>query len=174
MSFEKKNHASKSRLPTLILFCGLPGSGKTTLARQLCKETAAIRLCPDEWMADLGIDLFDETSRAKVEIRLWELGKELLKQGQDVILENGLWSRSERDDKRRDAKELGVDTELHFFDIPLEELMRRLEIRNASGLHGTVPLTRKQIEEYAKMFQAPSAMELALFTNSIVHRAQAH
>jgi predicted kinase len=39
--------------PTLFLICGLPCSGKTTLARRLEVEHHAIRLTPDEWIAEL-------------------------------------------------------------------------------------------------------------------------
>ncbi|MFZ0544969.1 MAG: AAA family ATPase [Candidatus Promineifilaceae bacterium] len=40
-------------MATLILICGLPGSGKTTLARQIEQSRSALRLCPDEWIARL-------------------------------------------------------------------------------------------------------------------------
>lgn len=39
--------------PTLILFCGLPGSGKTTLAKRLEKQGRGIRICTDDWQENL-------------------------------------------------------------------------------------------------------------------------
>ena len=94
--------------PRLILICGLPGSGKTTLATQLALEVPAVRFCPDEWKHDLGIDYYDEDRRVRLEQRLWRLGQELLGLGQSVILENGFWAREERDELRLGARSLGV------------------------------------------------------------------
>jgi predicted kinase len=37
--------------------CGLPASGKTTLARQLARKIPAIRLDKDEWTTQLGVDV---------------------------------------------------------------------------------------------------------------------
>jgi hypothetical protein len=42
-------------IPTLTLFCGLPGSGKTTLAKRLEADGAGIRICTDDWQAELGV-----------------------------------------------------------------------------------------------------------------------
>ena len=39
--------------PTLHLTVGLPGVGKTTLARELERAGGALRLTPDEWMVPL-------------------------------------------------------------------------------------------------------------------------
>jgi predicted kinase len=74
-------------LTRLVLICGLPSSGKSTLARQLAPEIPAIRLDKDGWAAQLGADLWDEEFRVRLEWQLWELSQELLARGQSVILD---------------------------------------------------------------------------------------
>ena len=147
----------------LILICGLPGSGKTTLAKQLAPKVPAVRFCPDEWKHDLGIDYYDEEMRVRLEERIWRLGQELLGLGQSVILENGFWAREERDELRLAARTLGVAVELHYLEATVDELWRRLEIRNEEAGPGTAPIKREDLEKWAQQFEAPDAAELALF-----------
>jgi len=149
--------------PRLILICGLPGAGKTTLSRRLATEIPALRLCPDEWIVRLGFDLFDEVTRERIETLQWELAQQLLRLGQCVILENGFWVRSERDEKRLAAKALGALVELHYLALPLDELWRRIEGRNSDGGWATVQITREQLERWSASFQAPDEAELRLF-----------
>ena len=149
--------------PRLVLMCGLPGAGKTTMARQLETEIPALRLCPDEWLADLGISLYNEVMRERLEAMFWQLAQRVLQLGQSVILENGFWGRAERDAKRIGAQALGARVVLHFLDVPLDELWRRIEIRNGEDRWRTAPITLAQLEEWAGLFQAPDAAEMALF-----------
>ena len=67
--------------PRLIVVCGLPGSGKTTLARELEGRLSAVRFSPDEWMDALSLNLYDEERRGKIEALQWKLSQELLTQG---------------------------------------------------------------------------------------------
>jgi predicted kinase len=153
------------RAPRLVLLCGLPGAGKTTLARRLEAEMPALRLCPDEWLAQLKIDHYDEKARDRVEELQWQLAERLLRLGQHVILESGFWSRDERDEKRLAARALGARVELRYLDVPLDELWRRIDRRNPELVHewGMTPIKREQLEEWMGHFTAPDAAEMALF-----------
>ena len=51
----------------LIIVCGLPGAGKTTIATELTARHKGVRYSPDDWMDAIGINLWDETARAGIE-----------------------------------------------------------------------------------------------------------
>src|SRR5919107_5024025 len=142
----------RNTMPRLILMCGLPGAGKTTQAKALAAALPFARLSPDEWLTALGFDLFDAAARDRVEQHLWRHAQDLLRVGVDVILENGFWGRAERDRYRRTARDLGATVHLHYLDVPLDELKRRRTV-----------VTGAQLDEYAALFDAPDAAELARF-----------
>ncbi len=151
-----------------MLICGLPASGKSTLARQLApKIPAAIRLDKDAWVTQLGADLWDDEFRVRLEHQLWVLTQELLARGQSVILEWGHWARVERDEKRLEARALGVGVELHYIHAPLEQLIERAERRNASIEWTTAPMTRADFETWATIFQPPDEEEMQLFDKPV-------
>ena len=151
----------------LVLICGLPASGKSTLARQLVPEIPAIRLDKDQWTTDLGLDVWDDELRVRVEGLLWALAQELLANGQSVILEWGHWARAERDEKRLGARALGVAVELRYLDAPLEELIERAERRNTSGEWTAAPMTPAHFEGWATVFQPPDDEEMLLFDKPV-------
>jgi len=146
--------------PRLVLLCGLPASGKTTLARELAEAYGAVRLNPDEWELTLGVDPFDEAFQTRLEAAFWELTKRLLALGTSVVLEWGFWARSERDEKREAARTLGAAVELRYLDAPYEELVRRVEDRHASG---GLAITGQHMDRYRAIFEPPTDDELALY-----------
>jgi predicted kinase len=148
----------------LILVCGLPGSGKTTLARALEERLRAIRFSPDEWLDALSINLYREDVREKMEALQWKLAQDLLALGLTVIIEWGTWGRSERDTLRLGARALGAAVELHYLTAPVDVLFERLQRRGREH----PPIERDALSRWVEIFQVPTPEEMALFDGPLV------
>lgn len=143
----------------LLIVCGLPGSGKTTVATRLADERGAVRMCADDWMERLGISLWDSDARARVEHLQWRMGQDLLAAGCSVVVEWGTWGRSERTALREAARQRGASVELHFLDAPDEELWRRISARGKEQ----PPITLDDVRTWREFFEPPTEAELALY-----------
>lgn len=148
----------------LHLMCGLPCSGKTTLAKRLERQHAALRLTPDEWHTRLfgqDVDHPDHDARHNlVEAIMWEVAARVLELGTNVILDFGLWAKEERDEFRSRATVLGASSELHFLDVSEEELLKRLAARNAHLPDKTFAIPEAKLKAWIQMFQTPTKEEL--------------
>jgi len=152
---------------TLVLICGLPGAGKTTLAKRMEVERNAIRLSPDEWIEAMLEDPADVEERDRlrdpVENLQWALAQDYLQKGLTVILDNGFWAEEERTQYAMEALELGAEIELHSLDAPREELWRRIQRRNSELERSTFVMSREEVEVWWLMFEAPTQEELEFY-----------
>ena len=148
----------------LIIVCGLPGSGKTTLAKALETRLRAVRFSPDEWMDALSLNLWDEEMRAKIEALQWKFAQELLALGLTVIIEWGTWGRTERDALRLGARALGAAVELHYVSAPADVLFDRIQLRALEN----PPIQRDAVSRWSEIFQAPTPDEMALFDKPLI------
>ena len=148
----------------LVVVCGLPGAGKTTLATRLATELDAVRMTPDDWLAHLQLDIWDGELRGRIERLQWSVAKQLLESRRSVVVDFGSWSRAERDELRSAARGLGVDVELHFLDAPIDVLFERTKARGREAAWGRA-ITRAEMEEWSALIERPTEEELALFDN---------
>src|SRR5689334_6716667 len=124
-------HNAAMKEPALLyLLVGLPGSGKTTKARQLEVEASALRLTLDEWM----IPLFGRNVKAErdaLEGRLIWIALRALELHTNVILDFGFWSKDERSSLRWFARQRGAKSQVIYLPIDLETQRKRVQSRFA-------------------------------------------
>lgn len=152
---------------TVFLIVGLPGAGKTTRARELETERAALRLTPDEWQ--MAVFDTDEPGgwrsaeraahRDRLEGKLIEIGLRAARLGLDVILDFGLWGTDERSALRWMAADLGVTTEVVYLPVDLVEQRRRISTRSRSD-PSQFEMNDDELRQWQTQFQAPDAEEL--------------
>jgi predicted kinase len=147
----------------LIVVCGLPGSGKTSLSMALEKRLRAVRLCPDDWLDVLSLNLPGEDARGKIEALQWKLAQDLLRLGFTVIIEWGTWAKCERDALRLGARALGAAVELRYLSAPAEVLLHRLHVRGREN----PPIEREAMSRWFGLFQPPTPEEMALFDEPV-------
>lgn len=150
--------------PTLYLLCGLPGSGKTTRAKELEAAGHGVLLSADRWACELYPDDPEVAARDErkglVESVQWELAERLLSVGTSIVLDWGFWSRSERDERRNRGRDLGADVKTIFLDEPIETLSERLVRRNLDLPPGTFHISDVELDAWVPLFEEPTDEEL--------------
>lgn len=119
-------------MATLHLLMGLPGAGKSTLARKLEEETGAIRLSSDELrLVIFPRPTFSQTEHDTLYQILDRAVEVLMQKGYDVIYDANLNRRVHRDEKYALAKKHHESVVLWWVKTPAElSRQRRLFEQN--------------------------------------------
>ena len=104
------------------------------MAKTLEQQYGAVRFTPDEWMSRLfGEDppaaIFQEKAAAILDL-LEPIWTRCLSRGVDVVLDYGLWTRSERDHIRALVLSFGAQAILYRVECSDVEARRRVVERN--------------------------------------------
>ncbi|WNZ48708.1 AAA family ATPase [Leptolyngbya boryana CZ1] len=129
---------TQPRQGKIVLMSGLSGSGKSTIASKLARETGAIQIRSDAVRKHLGGVALDEKGDAslyspemtqKTYDRLLELGTTLASQGYTVILDAKYDRQALRTPVIEKAQAQGIEIEILYCDVPAEVLRDRVAQR---------------------------------------------
>ncbi len=119
----------------------------------------------DEWITRLYPDDAEAAARDErrdqVEALQWQVVERLLQIGTDVVLDWGLWTRTERAHYRQRAEALGAQVKIELVEAPLNVLQGRLAARNRDLPPGTFRISEEEMEEFVSLFERPTADEMA-------------
>ena len=149
-------------MPTVIALCGLPGSGKTTCAKRIEADRPALRLSEDELVSGVYGEsaVHDDRVRERIKEVQWDIAARALRLGVEVVLDWGFWGRSEREDFRTRAAEVGATVELVYLNVQRDELWRRIQARNDALPDDSFYVDETMFDACCQMFQPPTADEL--------------
>jgi predicted kinase len=154
--------------PIAYLLAGLPGSGKTGLSKALA-DRGVVRLAVDEEVFRLnGRFLVDYPEReypareAPVVEAIRRQLIECLHDGQDVVLDHGLWLRSEREMWALTVRAAGGSPVLVYLPVAMPELRRRLAERNHREDANALAVSEKSLDSWAARFEPPDDLEGAV------------
>jgi len=142
------------------MICGLPGSGKSTLAKKLERDLPALLFTPDEWIERMNKNGHKKGKRKLVQDLQWDVARKALRLGLNVVLENGFWSKNERQQFKEQAMAVGAQTKLHFLDVSPKELKRRLHERNKNLPANAFYVNPDLIDLWLKDIEPPTVDEL--------------
>ena len=145
MSFNNK--------PKIYIIQGFIASGKTTYSKKLANETGSIRLNGDECCEDnfseeeLNKDWDNLYSIAIT--KLYKKAEKLIKNGNDVILDFGFWSKKSRDYVRQFASDNNAELIHLLMGTEEQEIINRMKKRSGAIAENNI----KNFKELKKYFE---------------------
>ncbi|WP_350225403.1 AAA family ATPase [Vibrio parahaemolyticus] len=147
----------------IYFICGFIGSGKTTYSKALAEKQRAFRFSMDEWM----IPLYGEHMERKVfDSRLATLqdlfkdsAKQLFSLNVPVVFDFGFWRKSDRDTFTDWALSVGVESEIHYLDVPFNTCKQRAFARNSELNGKSYEMTPEMLELFWSWFEIPASCE---------------
>ena len=153
-----------NKQPKAYVICGFIGAGKTTFARKLENETGAVRITKDEWMIKIfGNKITSDKNFEEYDHNIVELTRvfalKILKAGTDVIIDEGFWEKSQREDINKRILQVGASPIFYYVECPVEKMRERVVNRSKNPSVDSFEISGEMFDSYLKYWQAPDESE---------------
>ncbi|MCH5186314.1 MAG: ATP-binding protein [Oscillospiraceae bacterium] len=149
----------------VILICGKICSGKSTYAKRLVEKNTVLLSVDEIMLALFGMHVGDKHDEyvERTEKYLFNKSLEIIAAGINVILDWGLWTKSERIYAREFYKTRNIECELRYIDICDETWKLRLDKRNKAVSTGEIDayfVDDNLAAKFNAIFEAPDNDEI--------------
>lgn len=158
--------------PKLFMISGISGSGKTFYAKNL-EEEGVIRLSIDEELWPNFFVLspmlsFEHKAVLKNQAteRIKSRAKNLVAFGKSVSVDMPFCKRSQRDEFRRFALDIGAEPVLIYLKSELSVLKRRLADRVGKNGPNALPVSEEELMRFWHGFEPPTSDEAPIIIES--------
>ena len=130
----------------VVLLCGVSGSGKTYVARQLEREGYEV----------LSVDhiAWPENDFQAATAEMFRRLRGLLSRGCRVVVDSTMCKRAKRDEASRLCAEAGVECRFIYLQAPRQVLLDRLAARGGAGPDDQV-VSPDQLDRFLSNFEPP-------------------
>ncbi|MCX4766081.1 ATP-binding protein [Streptomyces sp. NBC_01275] len=87
-----------------------------------------------------------------------------MRSGRSIVLDHGLWRRSDRDEWKKTVRAVGGRPLLVYLPASKEVLLRRLAARNQRRDANALTVTPEALDDFFARFEPPTADEDAVTT----------
>ncbi|MEO7904383.1 MAG: ATP-binding protein [Candidatus Saccharimonadales bacterium] len=167
--------------PLIVLFVGVPGSGKTTFARQLATEIRAIHVTSDGvrsamWGDRSAVDAAFSTKSQRQTNNLLVFGAldyvtlQTMNAGHSVVYDCNSNRYNERADKYELAKRYGGVVVTVRIKVPYDVALRRMQQRDESHdvLQFSPEKAKQVLDQFTKSIQEPDNHENVIYIDGEV------
>ncbi len=149
---------------TLTLFCGKMGAGKSTRAETLARESGAVLLSEDVWLADLypgQIASLDDYVRCSSLLKppIKRLVQSILRAGTDVVMDFPANTRAQRAWLKALSDETGAPHRLIVIEVPDAVCLARIARRRTERPERAATDTAEMFAQLTQYFAPPAADE---------------
>jgi predicted kinase len=142
-------------MPTLAIFCGLPGSGKTTLALPFAQAHGWTYISRDEIRRALYPDDAPDVWKPKANLETERRTREALAGGHSIVVDGATFAASAlRARFAQAAQDHAARFVTVWVDCPIDEAIRRVAASNA-GHPAAAERNADRVREVAGRFEAP-------------------